>query len=520
MRGLGLFGRLPLIVFPILFALQACDSPKERAAQLASQAEAYAQQGNLVAAGTSIAAALALREDVPDYHLLQGSIALRSGDPVSAFRAFNRALEFDAVNPTALAYVANIGVQIGQINDAEDAADRLLTLQPDALPALQVKGMVALSRGKLDEAIRYGDRILAINRTDEAGAIVKARALAKKGQTEEALALIDTAMTVMKDSAVLLTNKVNIYRYLGQGEAMVQPLAQLLRTTNGSPAFRLDQVNLLYRLGRVDEARQSGLALISTGTRDAKDYRTLQRLWSEYDKTPLPDAVARNVSGWTDPLAVVTTVRWLFWRGDLTAADEVMRTAPANAQPLLASLKARLLAASGRTQEARAQVAGILAKDDRDVGALMLKARFDQEDGKDQTALEAAQLAQTNDPQNPETYVVLAQIYLARDTEFRAKQVYESGVKALPQNFYLMENYTQYLHQSGNKARAVSVARAFARALPSSVRAWDMMLAQCQWAGDAGCAQSASEGREHAKRSFLVDDTLGSFVDRGLFGRI
>jgi tetratricopeptide (TPR) repeat protein len=198
----------------------------------------------------------------------------------------------------------------------------------------------------------------------------------------------------------------------------------------------------------------------------------------------------------------------------------VIHTAPANAQPLLAALRARLFAASGRREEAKAQVAAILARDDHDVDALLLKARFDQRDHKFQTALEAAQLAQTNDPQNPETYIVLAEVYSARGADFRARQIFEQGLKSLPQNFYLIETYTQYLHQSGIKARAVSATRAFARALPSSVRAWEIMAAECRWAGDAACLQSANAGIENAKKTFLVDDTPGAMPDRGLFGRI
>jgi hypothetical protein len=98
--------------------------------------------------------------------------------------------------------------------------------------------------------------------------------------------------------------------------------------------------------------------------------------------------------------------------------------------------------------------------------------------------------------------------------------VFEDGLKSLPQNFYLIETYTQYLHQSGDKARAVSASRAFARALPSSERAWEIMAAQCRWAADAACLLSANAGSQNAKKSFLVDDAPGAVPNRGLFGRI
>lgn len=507
-------------LLPVMLGLAACQSANDRAADLASQADAFAQAGNLVAARNAISQAISLREDEPHYHELLGAISMQSGDPIGAYRAFTRALEFDATNKIALAYVANIGVQIGQINDADDAADKLLTLEPNALPALQVKGMVALSKAKFDDAMTMADRILAIKPTDEAGAIIKARALAKAGKAEEAVKLLAQARAAMPNSPALITNQLNMYRFMRQGEPMIPLAAELVQLSKGGTAPMLDQINLLYKLGKIEDARKASSALLEAGSRNPEDYRTLQRFWSEYDKTPFPDAAARNASRWKDPIAVVLTVRYLFAHGDLASADGLLRTASPQAQPMLASLKARMFDASGRQAEARQQVDAVLAKDDHDVDALLLRAQFLKREGKMDAAIEAAQQAQANDPLNPEGYVVLASIYDAQQSQFRAKQIFEDGMKSLPQNFYLLETYTQYLHGLGDKGRAVSVNRAFGRGMPSSVRAWTIMMAQCQWANDQVCAQTAMQGYGFAKASFKVDDPPGTPPNRGLFGAI
>lgn len=512
---------LPLVLLaPALFALGACSDPDKRAAELAQQADAFAQAGNLYAARTAISEAISLREDEPNFHLLQGVIAMRSSDLVGAYRAFNRALEFDASNRTALAYVANIGIQIGQLTEAEDAADKLLTVEPNAVAAMQVKGMIALSRDKFDQATEIGDKILAIDPRNEAGSIIKARALAKAGKPEEALTLIDTAMGGANQSAALLANKVNIYRYLGQGEPMVEPLGALVKLSNGLPRMRLDLINTLYRVGRIEEARKASLEMLAAGSRDPEDYRVLQRIWWQYDKTPVSSETAPGIAKWKEPIAVVATARYLILRGDLETAAAVIRNAPAKTQPLLASLRTRILADSKMEAEARRQVDALLTADNHDVDALMLRARFATQDKQFERALEAAQLAQTNDPQNPETYVVLAAVYRAQRADFRARQVYEEGLKTLPQNFYLLESYTQYLHQLGDKSRAISAARNFARNVASSPRAWEIMGAQCEWARDAGCMQTAYAGFQDAKKTIFVDDPPGTAPDRSLFGRI
>jgi tetratricopeptide (TPR) repeat protein len=511
---------MAIALVPVLLALPACKSPGEQAATLAAQAEAQAAAGNLVAAREGISQAIALRDSVPQYYQLRGAIAMQTGDTIGAYRAFQRVLELDATNTTALAYVANLSMQVGQIAEGDEAADRLLTLDPNAIPALQVKGMIALSRNKYDEAEKVADRILTISRSDEAGTIIKSRAMAKKGQVEDALKLLDTAMAAAQESPALLTNKLNLYRNLRQPEQMNAMLTRLVALDKSSTAVRLDQINLLYKLGKVDEARTAAMNLLTLGSGSPEDYRTLQRLWADYDKTPIPAGPAGSSSGWKDPLAILLTARYLITQGDLKTADALVSSAPARARPLLASLKARLLAASGRTNEARQQIDAQLKTDTHDVDALLLRAVMAADQRQMDVAVEAAQLAQANDPLNAETYVILARIFRAQGADQRARQIFESGIKNLPQNFTVLENYTQFLHESGDKGRAISVARAFARGTPSSVRAWSILAVQCQRAGDRSCLEGALAGRKNAENAYLVDDPPGTPPNRGLFGRI
>jgi len=515
----GAFRALALSV--ALLGLAACKSPSERAVERAQQAEMLAQAGDMEGAQRAISEAIALREDGPGFQQLAGTIALQSGNPVGAYRAFQRVLEFDATNRLALAYVANLGVQIGRIGDADDAANRLLTIEPDALPALQAKGMIALSRDNLEEAEQFADRILARNPADEAGAIVKARALARTGRAEEAVALIDNALRTSGDSMALLSNKVNLHRYLRQPEPMAATLERLVERSKGNSAIKLDQINLLYKLGRNDEARQVSLALLREGARDPADYRLLQRIWWQYDPAPLPEGAARDSSAWADPLAIVQVARYLLARDDVRAASALLTSAPASAGDLVASLKLRVQAASNRdAQQVFEQVEALLERDAQDVDALMLKARFAQRRGDMRAAREAAQLAQVNDPRNSEAYILLADLYRAEGEDWRARQLFEEGFNKLPQNFHLVRVYTQYLHDLGDRERALSVARSFARGLPSSEQAWTLFLAQCRAARDEACARTAQSGLDNARTTYLVDDPPGTPVDRGLFGRI
>ena len=484
----------------------------------AQQAQVLAQGGDLRGAQQAIRRAISLREDGPDFQQIAGMIALQAGDLPGAYGAFTRALESDATNRLALAYVANLGVQVGRVREAEEAANRLLTLEPDALPALQVKGMIAISRGDLEEASGYADRLLARNSVDEAGSIIKARVLARQGQAEEAVSLIDNALRAVPSSAALLVNKVHLHRFLAQPEPMAAALEKFVSVGGAPVSIKLNQINLLYKLGRAQQAREAALVFLREGVENPADYRTLQRIWWQYDASPLEEGGARNSSDWKDPLAVVATARYLLARGQREAARELLSSAPPEAGGLVRSLLLR--SAADRGDRVASQVDALLKDDAENVDALLLKAEIALQKGDRRVALEAAQLALANDPLNADAYITLAGLYRLEGGDWRAKQIFEEGLKKLPQDFQLVQAYTQYLHELGDKTRAISVARSFARALPSSDLAWSMFLNQCRQAQDAACGRMAESGLEQARTAYDVDDPPGARVDRGLFGRI
>lgn len=506
-----------LAILALLIA--ACQSNVEKAQQFAFQAQGLADAGDARGALEAINNALALRDDRPEYFLLLGSIKLRSGDTGGAYEAFKRAVELDSTNVQALSYVANLGLQLGQTVDAGDAADSLLALDPNALVALQVKGLIALNNEHYDEANAFADKMLAISPSDEAGTIVRVRALAKSGDYQQANDQLDKAMLVVGKTPALLITKLNFHRIQNQPDQMLNVIDELLADTkNPSPALEMDRILILYKLGKAERARQLALDFMAKGSNNADYYRIIRRIWQEYDAQPLSAATLQTERDWTDPLAVNTIGRYLLWQGQpQMAADLVAKIRP-DLQATNMSIVARAQNALGQSASARASVAAILKTAPDDVDALILHAQFEQKDGRASSALEAAQRAVSIDPLDPEVYVALAALNKANGQDWRARQVFEDGFKQLPQDFFLIEKYTQFLHLLGDKGRSVSVARAFARALPSSVKAWTIFLGECRLVGDTACIADAEKGRQGAQSIFRIDPPPGVRTDRGLLG--
>ena len=178
-----------------LALLAACGGDAGRAMGLGAQAQQELDAGQVTQARQTVTAAIQERDDLPDLQLLRGRIELAGNRFGPAFDAFAAALSLDARNLEALLGVGQLGLRTGHIADSEDAADRILVLQPDQPDALLVKGLLALVRSRPEETIKLAERILTISPGNEGGAILKARALYMQGDLSGARAFIEQLKT-------------------------------------------------------------------------------------------------------------------------------------------------------------------------------------------------------------------------------------------------------------------------------------------------------------------------------------
>lgn len=511
---------LMVAAFGLLLVPSACKAPAERADEYAQRASQLAEAGDRLGALGAIQKAIALRDDNAAYFLLQASIELRSGHPVEGFLAGRRALELDAASVDALSLVANVGMQIGQFDESYDAANRLLALDPSSLIGLQTKGLYELLKNRNDDAEATSQRLLQISPSDTAGIIIHARVLAKTGKLEDALAFVNERLAETSQSPALLITQINLNRALGRPQEMAKGFAELdPLAPDRSATLRLDEINLLYQLGRTGDARARTVTLLGTKSLDVADIAVLQRLWWQYDPKPFDRQSLEAAKAWGDPTLLFGVARFFLWQGEYQLADDAFFSFPEalRAPGFAVHLRAQLKL--GNLPDLRTLNDKILDRDKENVDALLLRAAIEEQDGHRDRAIEATQRALNVDQTNPEIYVTLAELNAKSGDKARALQIFEEGLQQMPQDFLLIQHYTQFLHQSGNKSRAVSVSRAFARALPSSAKAWTIMAQQCAWAADVACATEAAAGRTAAATRFTVDVPPGAAPDRGLLGK-
>ncbi len=503
-----------------LLLLTACDTPGERADTLAQQAAMLAGGNDRIGALRAIHEAISLRDNKAEYFLLLAQIHLRAGEAADAYLAGRRALELDAANKEALNLVANLGLQVGEMDAASRAAEQLLALDPNSLVGLQVRGLIQLYRNQEEAAAATAEQILRLNPADEAGMIIRARVLAKQAKYEEALAFVEAGLSRAPNSGALVITRINLDRALQRPAAMAAGFARLAELAPGrGAALMLDEINLLYKIGRTAQARDLTTRLLAQSVAKPGDLAVLLRLWREYDRVPFTRETIKAAKDWGDPVILLNVGRYLLLHGQPQLADDLYFNAPQALRGIGVSIHLRAAYALGNMDVVRDTLPAVLKDDPENVDGLLLQSLLHERAGRLDLALEAAQRAMNSDQTNPETYIVQARLQARSGAAWRAGQIFEEGLQQMPQNFPLIEGYTQFLHDSGNKSRAVSVSRAFARGLPSSVLAWEIMARQCGWTDNAACAAEASAGKAAAATRYSVDDRPGAPPDRGLLGK-
>jgi tetratricopeptide (TPR) repeat protein len=507
-----------------LTAVAACSTPQEKAEQSAATALALADAGNFATARVIILQAIRERDDVASHWQLLGRIDLELGKPADALLAFSRVLELDASNLDALQLVAELSFQFGNNKEAISAADRLLALEPNATRAILVKGLVALERKRAAEALNAAESILKINPQDEFGIVLKARAVALGKDYKGALKLIEEGVPSARRTEASLATLIELYRILGDTTRLISTMDQQLARRPKDTDLKLQLGQVLYKAGNPERARTILLQVIKDQPNNIEVVQEVSDIWLANDSaalTPIElDEIARNGS------ATMRTgvARYLIGTNRPDLAELLLRRVETITSDVSSAdakaLYATALYKGGNVKAARAIADQILNDDKGNSDALLLRARIALQERNLTAALNDVQIVVRDFPMNEQGRIVLADVLLARKDTQRARQSYEEAISDMPQNLVINRAYTDYLFETGDKSRAIDVARIFTQKSPSSVAGWEQYASVCRRAGNLSCMTVAQAGREKAAAIYTVDDRPGSTRSRGLFGRL
>ncbi len=508
-----LFCAMPLTV-------AGCTPSAEAAAQEGVRAEQLLGAGKLNEARAAISAAIAKRDDLAQLHIIRGRIevAMRAYD--NAYLAYFNALSLDATNAEALQGVAQLGLQQGHFFEAEQAADRIVALQADQPDALLVKGLLSLLRSKPAEAIAFADRILASNAGNEGGTILKARALAVSGQVPAALALTEKAATTTGYTQGITRTLVELYRVQRNLPALVDMQARAIGLSPRDADLTLDYANTLYKIGRTAEARERLIGLLDDQRHNLKALDQAAMLWREYDSAPLDPAQLQAFAQSGSIEARMAAARYYIATRQFATATVLLQAILPNQSQAARALNALALERAGKSAEAKAIADAVLDTDATNADALLVKVAQALRANRIDAAIIDAQRVVRDNPKLEDGYRALAVAYAAQRRDPGIRRAFEDGIRKLPQNVDLHNDYADWLLTKDSGTRALSATRELARDTPASIRAWQLYGRICAATATAGCAADAAAGLARARTTYGIDQPPGTAPTRGLFGRL
>ncbi len=499
-----------------VLALQACSSRDEDAAENAALAQQALGSNDLRAAREAITAAIADRDDIVEYHLLQGRIELASNSNSAAFNAYNDALALDPANGEALSQVAQLGLKTGNLKPSLDATEKILILAPDNIDALLLRGIHFIIRRKYSEAVEYGDKILTISPGNEGGAILKARALFMEGKPDEALAALEAISGAATSSEAAGLTRLEVYRALRQSEQMGAEFAHLRAQRPADLALQIDEANFRFKTAERQQAHELVAGVLANRALDGERADLALALWEEYGSRDVPRRLIDRINANGSSAARQAFARFLIRHDRLPDARATLETLPPNAS---AGMNARYLMRLGKTDEAIALAEGVLEQDTTNCDALIAASTGALKRRLAADAVRSAQLASSECPNRPSAWIASARAYQALGRASGVNRVYVQSLEANKQSSELTAAYTGWLVAQGRTREAIAMARRLTRYAPALVSGWQLYGDLCRSAS-ASCVDEASRGLARARTLFGVDLAPGAAPPNGLFGRL
>jgi len=506
-------GLCVIVALSSALLISGCGDRTKQANAEAQRAQALLDAGDLNGAQLAIAHAITLRGDQMEFQVLNGRINYARKDYQGAFEAYSLALSIDPNNPEALQAVSQIGASMGREKESAVATDRILSIEPDNLPALLVKGVQLLGRKDYTGAQAVGDHMLKVDANNEAGLVLKARAMFLNNQRPEALTLLSDALKRNGPSQMVVTALLENARDQGDADVMLQQFKALGNLVPDNADLTLDETNVDYKLGRKDDARSRSSALLSKngGNRDAMD--RLNDIWAEYDPTPLDaDQVAALASDGAAPARLMAARYYLLANDARTAGDLIGSTPGAEAD----GLRARIAYVQSGGSDASA-AERVLATDKNNCDALAVRAMDSVRRNQPTDAVIAAQQIASQCPDR-DGFDLLARAYQAKGDAGGVRRAFLDGARVRPLDTRPVAHYVAWLVNNGNTAEAADVARRLTQRAPAKVSAWVLLGDICMGLSDQICLQEAKAGEAVARRTFVIDLPPGERRPNPLLG--
>ena len=212
----------------------------------------YAATGQLYAAIEALQKAVGTQPKLPAAWRLMGELFLADEDEHSATEAFNQLLLASAVEPELIAAVELF--RAGKIGLAEALCRKYLRVDPTNVTAIRLLAEIGLRIGALDDAENLLERCLELAPDFRLARLNYATVLSKREKLAEALAQVDSMLEAEPNKFTLLTLKGSILIKMGDFKLVLPLYEYLLEHFPPRPKVTLVYGHALKTVGKQEQA--------------------------------------------------------------------------------------------------------------------------------------------------------------------------------------------------------------------------------------------------------------------------
>lgn len=452
------------VVGLIVSLLAACGSPTEVAQRHYEEGMALIEKGgkeDLTRADLKFRDALGIKRTLAPAIYGLALVAERQGKLSEQFSYLNQTLDQDPNHFEARVKVGKMLLAAGQLDKAAEAGDKALALKPDDPSALILRAGVLLRQGKAEQAVGRAKAVLAKSPDNLDALELLAGERIAAGDLPGGLAYIDKGLAKQPEHTALLVNRVQVLEKLGQVDAAEQALRKLIASHPENPAFHKGLIRFLVLHDRKPAAEAE---LRAAAAREPKNNEAKLEIVRFVHALRGPQAARQELDAMIAAEPVNHELKFALVGlhqavSDRPAAEALLRDILARAGDSVDGLKAKGQLAAFRLQDgdkpgAMRLADEILAKDNRNEQALLLKASATLDEGRLDQAVSDLRTLLRDVPDSPRALALLGKAHelqgmpaLAEDQYARAYQV-----SRLDPAFGL--NYAEFLLRQQQAARA------------------------------------------------------------------
>ena len=445
-------------------ALSGCNSRESQAQAALAQYQAAAAAGDLIASRAALLALVGAEDSNPDYWEQLGRVQIELGAFDEAYYAFSRASELDRGNATSLGTLAQLALTSGNVEAAEEHADKLALLQPDN-PAIPLTyGYVALKRSNLDEADRQVDPLLEAYPREPLANLLKARILVARGKRDDAVRLLEAQTSGKPDDAAAWKALIGLHERNQNWPGVQRAASRLASLKPEAPEPALTAIEAAFRRNDIP-AGVRGSERFLRPQASSEDVDAVLTIWAERWKTPaaLNEARKRLKSAPAQHrLAYATYFNVADSPDDTSALLGAQPQFPLTAGNMSSnSLIAETLTLRGEYREAKRIFDAVLAREPDHVHALRGRINLEIRMGAARAAITDAQRLVSVIPQSARERLLLARAFAGAGDQRQVDRTLWDAFHEIPANFLLYEALRAHVVKSGGAEAAARVDAEF-----------------------------------------------------------